>query len=257
MVIDSHCHIYSEKLDEIREDILKNINKDSQLCICNADCIETSKLCIDLANKNTNVYATVGIHPHEAKTFDDNSILILTELVESNSKVVAIGEIGLDYYYDFSPRELQKEVLKKQILLASKLNIPCVFHVRDATEDFLNIIKEMAQKIKILGVVHSFSGSIETAKILLNYGFYLGVNGIITFKNANKMLDVVKFIPLEKMLIETDCPYLTPVPFRGQVNRPEYVELVAEKIAQLKEISKEEVVNITTQNAIKLFNIKR
>ncbi len=257
MIIDSHCHIYSEKLNDIRQEILQNINKNNQLCICNADSIETSNLCIQLANNNANVYATVGVHPHEANTFDKDAISQLEKLVKQNKKVVAIGEIGLDYYYDFSPRELQKEALKRQIELASNTNMPCVFHVREATEDFLNILEEMSQKYNISGVVHSFSGSIETAKILLKYDLYLGINGIITFNNANKMLDVVKFLPLNKILIETDCPYLTPVPFRGQVNRPEYVELVAEKIAQLKNISKEEVVKQTTINAIKIFNIKR
>ena len=254
MIIDSHCHLYSEKLEEIREEILNNLDN-NLICICSADCIETSIKCIKLSNRNKNVYATVGFHPHEAEGFTESSLLELEELVKQNNKVVAIGEIGLDYYYDFSPREIQKEVLEKQIVLADKLNLPCVFHVREATEDFLNIIKNLAKKYKIRGVVHSFSGSIETAKILLNFGFYLGINGIITFKNANKMLDVVKFLPLDKILIETDAPYLTPVPFRGQANRPEYVRYVAEKIAELKEISVEDVINITTQNAKELFNI--
>ena len=254
MIIDSHCHLYSEKLEEIREEILNNLDN-NLICICSADCIETSIKCIKLSNKNKNVYATVGFHPHEAEGFTESSLLELEELVKQNNKVVAIGEIGLDYYYDFSPREIQKEVLEKQIVLADKLNLPCVFHVREATEDFLNIIKNLAKKYKIRGVVHSFSGSIETAKILLDFGFYLGINGIITFKNANKMLDVVKFLPLDKILIETDAPYLTPVPFRGQTNRPEYVRYVAEKIAELKEISVEDVINITTQNAKELFNI--
>lgn len=254
MIIDSHCHLYSEKLEEIREEILNNLDN-NLICICSADCIETSIKCIKLSNKNKNVYATVGFHPHEAEGFTESSLLELEKLVKQNNKVVAIGEIGLDYYYDFSPREIQKEVLEKQIVLADKLKLPCVFHVREATEDFLNIIKNLAKKYKIRGVVHSFSGSIETAKILLDFGFYLGINGIITFKNANKMLDVVKFLPLDKILIETDAPYLTPVPFRGQANRPEYVRYVAEKIAELKEISVEDVINITTQNAKELFNI--
>lgn len=257
MIIDSHCHIYSEKLIEFKQDILKNISDKNQLCICSADSVETSKKCVDLSNQSKNVYATVGVHPHEACGFDENTIFELEKLVKDNSKVIAIGEIGLDYYYDFSPRDKQKEILKNQIILASRLDLPCVFHVREATEDFLNIIKEMVTKYKIKGVIHSFSGSIETAKILLNYGFYLGINGIITFKNANKMLDVVKFLPLDKILIETDCPYLTPVPFRGQVNRPEYVEYVAEKIALLKEISKQKVIDQTTKNAKTLFKIKR
>ena len=256
MIIDSHCHIYDQKLNEIKKDILKNIENNNQLCVCNADCVETSKKCIELAKENENIFATVGVHPHEAESFNQNTIKELEELCKNN-KVVAIGEIGLDYYYDFSPREIQKEVLKKQIILANKLQKPCVYHVREATEDFLNILKELAQNLNFSGVVHSFSGSIETAKILLNYGFYLGFNGIVTFKNANKILDVVKFVPIDKILIETDCPYLTPVPYRGQVNRPEYVELVAEKIAEIKGLTKQEVIDITTLNALNLFKIKR
>ena len=256
MIIDSHCHIYDKKLDEIREDILQNIDKNNQVCVCNADCVETSQFCVSLAKSNKNVYATVGFHPHEAKDCNEEKLKEI-ELLAKNNKVVAIGEIGLDYYYDFSPREEQKEVLKKQIILANKLNLPCVFHVREATEDFLNILKEMKDYFSCSAVVHSFSGSVEVAKILIDYGFYLGINGIVTFKNANKILDVVSAVPLEKMLIETDCPYLTPVPHRGKVNRPEYVEYVAEKIAEIKNITKEEVVKITTQNALKLFNIKR
>jgi len=256
MIIDSHCHLYDEKLKDIKQDILLNTLKNNQICVCNADSVKTSCLCVELANKNKNIYATVGVHPHEANTFDNNTIDKLTKLKQENKKVVAIGEIGLDYYYNFSPRETQIEVLKKQIVLADKLSLPCVFHVREATEDFLNIVKEMAQYFNCSGVIHSFSGSWETAQILLNAGFYLGFNGIITFNNANKMLDIVKKVPLNKMLIETDSPYLTPVPFRGTPNRPEYVKLVAEKIASLKNIPVEEVINATTQNAINLFKLE-
>lgn len=255
MIIDSHCHIYDKKLDEIREDILQNIDKNNQICICNADCVETSQLCLSLAQSNKNIYATVGFHPHEAENCNEENLKEIEELAKNN-KVVAIGEIGLDYYYDFSPREKQKEVLKKQIVLANNLNLPCVFHVREATEDFLNILKEMKDYFSCSAVIHSFSGSVEVAKILIDYGFYLGINGIVTFKNANKILDVVAAVPLEKMLIETDCPYLTPVPHRGKPNRPEYVEYIAEKIAEIKKITKEEVIEVTTQNALKLFNIK-
>ncbi len=255
MIVDSHCHLYDKKLNELRDDILKNLQKDNQIAICNGDNIETSELSILLANQNKNVYATVGIHPHEAKNFNDNSIKELKLLLNS-PKIVAIGEIGLDYYYNFTEKSEQINALSKQIILASEVNLPCVFHVRDATKDFLNLIKELYKKYKIKGYIHSFSGSIETAKIYLKYNFYIGINGIITFKNANKMLDVVKFIPLENILIETDSPYLTPVPYRGAPNRPEYVELVAKKIAEIKNIDIEKVKEITTQNAKKFFSIK-
>lgn len=255
MIIDSHCHIYDQKLKEIKQDILNNLQNNNQIAICNADKIETSVLAMELANTNKNVFATIGIHPHEVQTFDDKTLDTLTEF-SKNSKVVAIGEIGLDYYYDFTPRDLQKDILKKQIILASKLGLPCVFHVRDAMGDFLEILKDLAQNYNIRGVVHSFSGSVEVAKTLIGYGLYLGINGIVTFKNANKILEVVNNIDLKYLLIETDSPYLTPVPYRGSLNRPEYVEFVAKKIAEIKNIQFEEVVEITTKNTINLFKLK-
>lgn len=254
MIIDSHCHLYDNKLNEIKQEILKSLTKTPQIAICNGDNIETSIQSINLANNNANIFATIGIHPHEAKTFDESSIKKLENLAK-NKKVVAIGEIGLDYFYNFSPKETQKNVLIQQIVLASKLKLPCVFHIREATQDFLDIVKDLTQKYNFSGYVHSFSGSIETVKIYLSYGFYIGINGIITFKNANKMLDVVKFLPLNRILIETDAPYLTPVPYRGKLNRPEYVELVANKIAELKGLSLQDVISATTQNAKTFFNL--
>ena len=256
MIIDSHCHLYDEKLKEYGQEIISNLQKNNQLAICSADKIETSILAIKLADENKNIFATVGVHPHEAESFDEHTLDNLTELSKNNKVVVAIGEIGLDYYYDFAPRDLQKDILKKQIILADKLGLPCVFHVREAMGDFLEILKELAQNYKIKGVIHSFSGSVEVAKQLIGYGLYLGINGIVTFKNANKSLDVVRKIDLEHLLIETDSPYLTPVPFRGQPNRPEYVELVAKKIAEIKSISVEQVINVTTKNTIEVFNLK-
>lgn len=252
MIIDTHCHLYDKKLQDNRLEILSGLKNNNILAICSGDNIENSQKCIELANLNKNIYATVGFHPHEASSFDENSLEQLEEMTKKD-KVIAIGEIGLDYYYDFSPREKQKEVLIKQIELANKLNLPCVFHVREATQDFLDIIKNAPFKIK--GVVHSFSGSVEVAKFLTNYGLKLGVNGIITFKNANKIIDVVSQIDLKDLFIETDSPYLTPEPFRGRVNEPKYVELVAKKIAEIKKISVEEVISKTLKNAKELFNI--
>jgi len=252
MIIDTHCHIYDSKLLEKQKEILEILKKEDILAICSGDNIENSKKCINLANSNKNVYATVGIHPHEALTFDKNTIEEL-KLLAKNNKVVAIGEIGLDYYYDYSPKEVQKQVLVNQIELAHQLNLPCVFHVREETQDFLDIIKSFDFKIK--GVVHSFSGSVEVAKFLTNYGLKLGVNGIVTFKNASKIIEVVRQISLKDLLIETDSPYLTPEPFRGKLNEPKYVELVAQKIAEIKNISKEEVVQTTLENAKSIFKI--
>ena len=255
MIVDSHCHIYDDKLRNLKLEILENIKNNSQICVCSSDNLLDSKKSVELANENENIYATVGVHPHDVKEY---SKFVEDELINlcKNKKVVAIGEIGLDYYYDYDFKELQFEVLKKQIILAHKLGLPCVFHIREAMGDFLKIADEMAQYFNNSAVMHSFNGSVEVAKILLKKGFYISFNGIITFKNANKLLDVVKFVPLDKILIETDSPYLTPVPFRGQVNRPEYVEYVAKKIAEIKGISLQEVIDATTQNAFDVYRIK-
>lgn len=254
MIIDTHCHIYEEKLNDIRKDILKNLETKPQIAICCGDNLVTSKLSLDLANANKNIFCAVGVHPHEAKNVSANFIDELKNLAQ-NKKVVAIGEIGLDYYYELSDKETQKQVLKKQIKLADELGLPCIFHVREATKDFIDILTDMAQNLNNLGVIHSFSGSLETANIYLKHNFYLGINGIITFKNASNTLEIVKNIPLEKMVIETDSPYLSPVPYRGQPNRPEYVELVAMKIAEIKNLTLEEVLKVTTANAKKLFRL--
>ena len=253
-MVDAHCHLYDEKLNEIRQIILDNIDRTQQICICSGDNVFHSLQCIKLAEENKYIYATVGTHPHEAIEFCDKDLEMYAKMCK-NKKVVAIGEIGLDYFYDLDTKDLQKEVLKKQIVLADKLGKPCVFHIREAMGDFLEIVKEYKNYFKNSSVIHSFSGSVESAKILINYGFYISINGICTFKNASKILDVIKEIPLSRMLIETDSPYLAPVPHRGELNRPEYVELIAEKIAELKGISLKEVLTETENNAKRVFKI--
>lgn len=252
MLIDSHCHLYDTKLDKIRDEIISSLQKEDLFCISCGDGLASSKQCVELA-KHPNIFATVGTHPHEANDFVIGDLETYKQLAK-NKKVVAIGEIGLDYYYDFSPRERQKDILKKQIILASELSLPCVFHVREATKDFLDILSELSGHLRP-SVVHSFNGSIDTAKILLKYGFYLSFNGISTFSNAKNVLDVISFVPLDRFLIETDSPYLAPVPHRGEVNRPNYVYLVAEKIAQVKGLPVEQIIDIANANAIRLFNL--
>ena len=280
MIIDSHCHIYDEKLNENRKEILENLIIKNQVAICCGDNIFNSNKCVELANNNKNIFAAVGVHPECVDDFTVLSVDKLKEMANKNKKVIAIGEIGLDYHYDnqLAQNQIddnhlkQKEVLVSQINLAKKLNLPCIFHVRDATKDFLEILKNLEtefknnqklnnlncksdKKFSINGVVHSFSGSLEVAQIYINYGLYLGVNGIVTFKNAKNIIDVVKNVPLENILIETDSPYLTPEPFRGKVNKPEFVKLVAKKIAEIKNLDIHKVINITTKNAVKLFKL--
>ena len=252
MLIDSHCHLYDKKFDDIRPEILESLEKSDLYCITCGDDINSSLECAHLA-QNKNIFATVGTHPHEAKNFKDSDLEEYEKLAQ-NKKVVAIGEIGLDYYYDFSPREKQIEILKKQILLADKLSLPCVFHVREATKDFLDIVKEFKGHFHS-GVVHSFNGSLDTAKILLDNGFYLSFNGIATFKNARNVLEIIREIPLDRFLIETDSPYLAPEPHRGEINQPKFVHLVAKKIAEVKNKDVDEIINLANENTIRLFKL--
>ena len=199
-MVDSHCHLYDEKLNEIRKDILSGLEANNLFCITSGDNISTSIECVKLALDNANIFATVGTHPHEAEGLCNTDLDKYRELAKCE-KVVAIGEIGLDYHYEFSPREKQKEVLKAQIKLAKELNLPCVFHVREATNDFLDVLEEMKEYISP-SLLHSFNGSIDTAKILLKYGFYFSINGIATFSNARNVLEVIDFLPIENILLE-------------------------------------------------------
>lgn len=253
-MVDAHCHLYDEKFSEIREDILSSVSLNDLYCITSGDNPNTSIKCVELAKNSKNIYATVGTHPHEAKNFKSDDLKLYEELSHLD-KVVAIGEIGLDYHYEFSDRETQKRVLIEQINLANKLNMPCVFHVREATKDFLDIISSLHKQMKP-SLVHSFNGSLDTAKILLGYGFYLSFNGIATFNNAKNVLDIIAYMPMDRIIIETDSPYLAPVPHRGEVNRPEYVKLVAEVVSRIKGLTTEEVIIKTQENAERLFNIK-
>ena len=199
-----------------------------------------------------NVYSMVGIYPSEAKTYTQEVENKMIELAQ-NKKVVAIGEIGLDYYWDKSFKELQKEVFIKQIRLANKLNLPIVVHDREAHKDCFDILKENNNNSKVL--FHCFSGSAEFMKECVKEGWYIALGGVVTFKNAIKMKEVAIEVPLNKLVLETDSPYLTPVPFRGKENKPAYVKYVAEEIAKLRNMKYEEIVDITTRNAEEFFNL--
>lgn len=252
-MIDTHSHINmieSLSLDEIIKNAFDNgIDK---IIVPSAYPADMENI-MDLVNKYDNVYGMLGIHPSEVKSLDDSFIEKIKNYA-INSKIVAIGEIGLDYYWDKSFNDLQKEVFIKQIKLANELNLPIDIHDREAHKDTYDIIQEHNNGSKV--IMHCFSGSVEFARECVKAGFYLGIGGVVTFKNAVKMKEVAKDVPLEKILLETDAPYLTPVPFRGKENQPAYVKYVAEEIASLREISVEEVAQITTENAKTVFNIK-
>jgi len=250
---DTHAHLYDNRFDIDRGELIKSL-KDNQIekVITVGTDIMTSKECIDTANNYEDVYATVGIHPHDAKDFKDGDIKILKSL-SKDKKVVAIGEIGLDYHYDFSPRDMQMKAFIAQMELAKELKLPAIYHVREAFGDFL----PMVQRGETVNnaVMHCYGGSIESAKICLDAGMMISFTGVISFKNANKIKKVVEYIPLDRLMIETDCPYMAPVPYRGKRNQPAYVVEVARAMADIKGKTIAEMAEITYNNSVRFFNI--
>lgn len=251
MIFDSHAHYDDARFDECRDEILGQMQKNNVCGIinCGTD-IDTSLFAISLANKYDFVYAAVGYHPESVDNgtcFNERHML---KLIKEN-KVVAIGEIGLDYYWDTTFKENQIEMFERQLQFAAAHSLPVIIHDREAHADTLQLIK----KHKPNGVLHCFSGSVEMAKEVVGLGLYIGVGGVVTFKNSKKIVEVIKEIPLERILLETDAPYLAPEPFRGKINRSDYIEFVAKKIAEIKNVDYEQVLLQTTENTKKLFNI--
>jgi len=252
-LFDTHAHIDDEQFDADREDvIIRAAEKGVKYILCAGASMESSARAVALAESHPDVYAAVGVHPHDAGTVNEEDYLQLAQWAML-PKVTAIGEIGLDYYYDLSPRDVQKTVFCRQLDLARQVGKPFIIHDRDAHGDILDIVRKQAQGLP--GVFHCFSGSWEMAKELLKLGYYLAIGGPVTFKNAAKVQRVAAQIPLDRLLIETDCPYLTPHPHRGHRNEPAYVRLVAEEIARIRNISLEELASATTFNAKQLFGI--
>jgi len=255
MFIDSHAHLDDERFDDDRETVIKNLKADQIDVVINigAD-IASSKSTSSLAQTYDNIYSVVGVHPHSVSELVGLGLDEIENL-SRHEKTVAIGEIGLDYYYENSPKNLQKEYFIEQIRLAKKLDLPIVIHSREAVKDTLDIIKS-EKSSNLRGVMHCFSSSAEIAKEYIKLGFYIAIGGVVTFKNARVTKEVAKYVPLESLLIETDCPYLAPEPFRGKRNEPKYIKYTAEEIAKIKEVDLEEIAYSTSINAKKLFNIK-
>ena len=251
-MIDTHSHINCIEEFTIDEIITNAKNNGVEKIILPAAYPSDIDIVFDIANKYENVFGLLGVHPSEVKDWDDSLIDKIKKYSE-NKKIVGIGEIGLDYYWDKSFNDLQKEVFIKQIKLANELNLPISIHDREAHKDTYDILKEYNKNSKI--IMHCFSGSVEFAKECVKEGWYIALGGVVTFKNAIKMKEVAKNIPIENLLLETDAPYLTPVPYRGKTNQPAYVKYVAEQIAKLRDTSFEEIDKITTQNAERVFNI--
>lgn len=255
MLFDTHAHYDDEKFDNDRAQAIGRAVENGVSLIVNASSdVETSKKSIELAQQYEFIYAAVGIHPHEVEGIKEADLEQLKELSGNCKKVVAIGEIGLDYYYDTAPRHLQREWFARQINTAREIGLPIIVHNRDSHQDAMDIIK--AEKASdVGGVFHCYSGSLEMARELIKLNFYIAVGGVVTFKNARRIAEVVSYVPEDRLLIETDCPYLAPEPFRGKRNESSYIINVARKIAEIRNTSFENVASFTTENGKRLFKI--
>ena len=251
MYIDTHCHLSREDYDDIDKVIEENKEAGVDKIVVSGCSRESIEEVISLKDKYDMVYVTIGYHPDNADTATKEDLDYLKSLL-SEKKIIGIGEIGLDYYYTKENRDKQIWLFESQLKIAESFNLPVVIHSRDATMDTINILK----KYKVKGIIHCFSGSLETANIYIKMGFLLGIGGVVTFKNS-KLKDVVKEIPLSSIVLETDSPYLTPVPYRGKVNSSKYLEYTAKFISMIKNISVLELAEITSKNASSLFDFNR
>ncbi len=252
-MIDSHCHLYFDKFDKIRDELVNESRAAGVHTIVNIGIdIKSSLQAISLTEQYDGLYATAGIHPHDAQNVDRDYISKLKDIC-SHKKVVALGEIGLDFYRDISPRNAQEKVFKEQLKLASDLNMPIVLHTRESFDKTFEIIKEYASSLNG-GIFHCFPGDIKQAMAVIELGFHISVGGVITFNNSS-MADVAGEVPLKWLLLETDAPFLTPVPFRGKMNKSEYVKFVYEKLAELRNESFTEIEKQIDRNGQKLFKL--
>lgn len=255
MLIDTHVHLNVQAFDEDRHEVIERARENGIRRMINVGFNrETIPSSIALAEQYDFIYSTVGWHPTDAKDMTQDDLAWIESLCR-HEKVVAIGEIGLDYYWDTSPKDVQARVFREQIRLARKLGMPIVIHNRDAHHDVVQILRE-EKAAEVGGVMHCYSGSWETAQMCLDMNFYISFGGPVTFKNAKQPKEVLEKVPLERLLIETDAPFLAPHPYRGKRNESSYVRLVAETAAQIKGISLEELAEITSKNAVSIFGIK-
>ncbi|WP_445613321.1 TatD family hydrolase [Geobacillus sp. YF-1] len=256
MLFDTHAHLNAVQYKEDVEQVIERARAEgvSHIVVVGFD-RPTIARAIELAEQYSFIYAAVGWHPVDAIDMTDDDLHMIEQLA-AHPKVVALGEMGLDYHWDRSPKDVQKDVFRRQIRLAKRVKLPIIIHNREATADILDILQE-ENAAEVGGIMHCFSGSVEVAKRCLDMNFLISLGGPVTFKNAKKPKEVAKEIPLSHLLIETDCPYLTPHPFRGKRNEPSYVKYVAEAIAEIKGVSFDEVAETTAENAKKLFAIDR
>ena len=257
MIIDSHCHLDYSNLYNQLDDVVKRAERNKVkylLTICTTlESFQKIKLII---NKYKNIYGTFGIHPHETKDFQNIDSKYIKNLTRENSKIIGIGETGLDYYYNHSDKEIQKRSFIDHIRAASELNIPVIVHSRNAEKDTYEILENEMKNSKLKALIHCFTGSKEFAKKLININCYISVSGIITFKNSTELSDTITTIPIDRLLVETDSPYLAPMPHRGKSNEPSYITHVVDKLSEIKKISKDSIMKNTSNNFFKIFAIK-
>ena len=253
MLFDTHAHVDDAAFQEDRQELLENLPKQGITMLLNPGCsLETSRNAVKNAREYDYIYAAVGSHPDAADEVNEEVLDAYRQMVRENPKVRAIGEIGLDYHYEDVPRQRQQEAFRAQMALAEELNMPVIIHDREAHEDCLNIIKEFPS---VKGVFHCFSGSAEMARQLAKLGWYVGFTGVITFKNARRAVEAAAAMPIDRIVIETDCPYMSPEPFRGKRNDPSRVYRMAEKLAEIRGLPVEEIQRITLENGKRLYRI--
>ena len=253
MLFDTHAHMDDRAFDEDREELLNNLPGQGLALVMNPGCsLESSRNAVELARKYDYIYAAVGSHPDAADEVNEEVLEEYRKLCKLNSKVKAIGEIGLDYHYEDIPREIQLRAFRMQMELARELKLPAIVHEREAHEDGMAVVREFPE---VTGVFHCYSGSAEMARQLVDKGWYIGFTGVLTFKNARKAIEVASSIPLERIVLETDCPDMSPEPFRGRRNDPGKLYRMAEKLAEIRGKSLEEIHEITVENGKRLYNI--
>ena len=252
MLFDTHAHMNDPAFDEDRDSVILGLKDKGVSNFLNVGCcLESSKDCIAMAEKYPFVYASVGSHPDSADEVTEEVIEQYRQMA-LHPKVRAIGEIGLDYYYETIPREIQQQAFRMQMELARELKMPVIVHERNAHDDGMKIVKEFKD---VTGVFHCYSGSAEMARQLVNMGWYIGFTGVLTFKNARKAVETAESIPLDRIVLETDCPFMSPEPYRGRRNDPGYLPYMAQKLAEIRNISLEEVIEATTNNAKRLYRM--
>ena len=259
MFVDSHAHIDGPEYDTDRDEVINNARLAGVTTILNVgtgdphgDAFERA---VALAQANENIYAAIGVHPHDAKLYDDAAEEKINSLIRENAKVVAWGEIGLDYHYDHSPRDVQREVFRRQLQAARACGLPVIIHTRSADADTMEILRSECPQTSRGGIMHCFGGSMELARAAMDLGFYISFSGNVTFKKAEDLRVIAAQVPLERLLIETDCPYLTPVPYRGKRNEPARVVEVARCLAEVRGLGLDEIAHHTTINFAAIFNL--